>query len=70
MPDLDDLVARLQGIEEELRDLAYERLRDASEHDDTDAAADEKRLLQARRAVARAITALGGRDDLDPTLEG
>jgi hypothetical protein len=70
MRDLDDLVARLQGIEEELRDLAYERLRDASAHDDTNAAADEKRLLQARRAVARAITALGGRDDLDPTLEG
>lgn len=56
---LDELVAQLQAVEEALRDLAYDRLQAAADGDD-EAAADEKRLLQARRAVERAIHALGG----------
>jgi hypothetical protein len=63
MPDrpdrLDELVGQLQAVEEALRDLAYDRLQAAADGDDG-AAADEKRLLQARRAVERAIHALGG----------
>jgi hypothetical protein len=59
MADVEELVDRLTGIEEELRDLAYDRLRAAAEGD-ADAAAEEKRLQQARRAVERAIRALGG----------
>ena len=50
------------AIEEELRDLAYERLREVARAPDDDAgiaaAAEEKRLLQARRAIAKAIKAL------------
>jgi len=57
--DVDDMVETLRGIEERLRDLAYERLRAAAEGDAT-AAADEKKVLQARRAVEKAIHALGG----------
>jgi hypothetical protein len=53
---------RLAAIEEELRDLAYERLRVVARAPDDDsgvaAAAEEKRLLQARRAIAKAIKAL------------
>lgn len=60
MPDETDIVERLRAIEEELRDLAYERLRAASEERDERALRDEKRVSQARRAVERAITALGG----------
>jgi hypothetical protein len=60
MRDAEHLVERLQSIEEELRDLAYERLRIATEHGDDAALADEKKVLQARRAVERAIVALGG----------
>lgn len=56
---LDELVQQLRTVEEALRDLAYDRLRAAADGDDG-AAADEKRLLQARRAVERAIHALGG----------
>jgi hypothetical protein len=63
MPDpsdrLDELVQLLQVVEEALRDLAYDRLQAAADGDDG-AAADEKRILQARRAVERAIHALGG----------
>jgi hypothetical protein len=56
---LDEIVVRLQAVEEALRDLAYDRLQAAADGDDA-AAADEKRLLQARRAVERAIHTLGG----------
>jgi hypothetical protein len=53
---------RLVSIEEELRDLAFERLREVARSPDDDAgvkaAAEEKRLLQARRAIAKAIKAL------------
>jgi hypothetical protein len=55
--DFEQIADRLRTIEEELRDAAYESLRDASNGNEQ-AAADEKRLLQARRAIARAIGAL------------
>jgi hypothetical protein len=55
-------VSELRGIEERLRDLAYDRLREAAAGDE-DAASDEKRILQARRAVERALRALGGEPD-------
>jgi len=58
----ESVVERLASIEEELRDLAYDRLRGLAADPDSDAADDlkreEKRLLQARRAVAKAIQAL------------
>jgi hypothetical protein len=58
MPDVEVIVERLRSIEEELRDLAYERLRAATEDGHDTALADEKRVLQARRAIERAINAL------------
>ena len=58
----ESIAERLAGIEEELRDLAYERLQDAARDPDSEeaeaAAVEEKLLLQARRAIAKAITAL------------
>ena len=60
MTDFDDLIAQLASIEERLRDLAYDRLRTAAEEGDADAAAEERQILKARRAVERAIHALGG----------
>jgi hypothetical protein len=60
--DVTDLLETLRTVEEQLRDLAYERLRAATEGEDG-AAADEKKVLQARRAVERAIHALGGTTD-------
>ena len=59
------LADRLRAIEEELRDRALDRLR-AAAAGDAAAAADEKRLLRARRAIERAIRALdpgGGLDE-------
>ena len=60
MRDVDDLVQSLQSIEEQLRDLAYDRLRVAAEDGDAEAVADERKVQQARRAVEKAIHALEG----------
>jgi hypothetical protein len=60
MHDAEPIVERLRSIEADLRDLAYERLRAAAEDGDTDALAEEKKLLQARRAIEKAIVDLGG----------
>jgi hypothetical protein len=58
--DAEHLVERLQAVEEALRDLAYEKLRAATEDGDADALDDEKKILVARRAIEKAINALGG----------
>jgi hypothetical protein len=57
--DTKDLADRLRAVEENLRDLAYDCLRQAAEGDE-DAAREEKRILKARRAVEKAI------HELDP----
>jgi hypothetical protein len=61
----ENITERLSAIEEELRDLAYDRLRDRARDPDSDAGKtankDEKRLEQARRAVAKAISVLSPR---------
>jgi hypothetical protein len=58
------VVERLRSIEEELRDLAYDRLREAV--DSPAVLAEERRLHQARRAIEKAIRLLGGGEDADP----
>lgn len=64
MSDYDDLVERLAVIEEDLRDRAYDQLRAAASASDEDDLrtfkAEERALLQARRAIAKAIGALNG----------
>jgi hypothetical protein len=62
LPGLDDVVETLRGIEERLRDAAYDRLR-AAANGDEDAEKDERRLHQARRAVERALRVLGAEPD-------
>jgi len=65
MRDAEPIVERLRSIEADLRDLAYERLRAAAEDGDADALAEEKKVLQARRAIEKAIVALGGTAEYD-----
>lgn len=54
-----DLRDRLAAIEEELADAALDCLRAAVDGDD-EAAARERRLTRARRAVAKAVQLLDG----------
>jgi hypothetical protein len=61
--DLDDIRGRLEGIAEELADLAMEALREAIEGGERSRPAAERRLTQARRSVERAASLLGGADE-------
>lgn len=63
--DLAELLATLRGVEERLRDAGYDRLRAAAVDGDEEAVAQERRLQQARRAVERAIRALGGEPEVE-----
>ena len=55
--DVDHLRERLEGIAEELADLAIERLRAAVDGNET-AAAEERGITRARRAVEKAANLL------------
>ena len=57
------IVERLRAIEEELRDLAYDRLRDSL--DTPEVLAEERRIHQARRAIEKAIRILDAGADTD-----
>lgn len=61
---LSDLRDRLESIGEELADEALSLLRAATEGD-ADAAAQEKRVTRARRAVEKAVHLLDGADTSD-----
>ena len=61
--EFDEIRARLEGIAEELADLAIERLRASIDEGGTELPVDERRLTRARRAVERAIGLLQEPDD-------
>lgn len=52
--EFDDIRVRLEGIAEELGDLAIVRLRESIDAGGTELPVDEKRLTRARRAVEKA----------------
>ena len=64
---LEDLAARLAGIAADMDDLAFEHLREAAAGGDPAHLGAERRLLKARRAVARAVAALGAHDQAGPS---
>ena len=61
--EFDELRGRLEGIAEELADLAIVRLRESIDAGGTEYPVDEKRLTRARRAVEKAIHLLEEPDD-------
>jgi hypothetical protein len=61
--EFDEIRARLEGIAEELADLALARLRDSIDAGGTELPVDEKRLTRARRAVEKAVHILEEPDD-------
>ena len=61
--EFDDIRGRLEGIAEELADLAIVRLRESIDAGGTEDPVDEKRLTRARRAVEKAIGLLQEPDD-------
>jgi hypothetical protein len=61
--EFDDIRHRLEGIAEELADLAIERLRESVDAGGAELPVDERRLTRARRAVEKAIGLLREPDD-------
>jgi hypothetical protein len=53
--EFEDIKARLEGIAEELADLAIVRLRESIDAGGSEIPVDEKRLTRARRAVEKAV---------------
>ena len=61
--EFDDIRRRLDGIAEELADLAIVRLRESIDAGGTELPVDEKRLTRARRAVEKASHLLADAGD-------
>jgi hypothetical protein len=61
--EFDDIRGRLEGIAEELADLAIVRLRESIDAGGSELPVDERRLTRARRAVEKAIGLLQEPDD-------
>ena len=61
--EFDDIRHRLEGISEELADLAIERLKESIDAGGHELPVDEKRLTRARRAVDKAVALLREPDD-------
>ena len=63
--EFDDIRSRLEGIAEELADLAIVRLRESIDAGGHELPIDEKRLTRARRAVEKAVNLLAEPDDTE-----
>ncbi len=61
--EFDEIKGRLDGIADELADLAIARLRDSIDAGGTELPVDERRLTRARRAVDKAAAILSEPDD-------
>ncbi len=61
--EFEEIRGRLEGIAEELADLAISRLRDSIDAGGHEFPIDEKRLTRARRAVEKAINLLQEPDE-------
>ncbi len=61
--EFDEIRMRLEGISEELADLAIVRLRESIDAGGKELPVDERRLTRARRAVDKAVTLLSEPDD-------
>ncbi|MDQ1391961.1 MAG: hypothetical protein QOF30_938 [Acidimicrobiaceae bacterium] len=63
--EFQDIRLRLEGIAEELADLAMERLRQSIDAGGRELPVDERRLTRARRAVEKAAAILAEPDDTE-----
>jgi hypothetical protein len=61
--EFDDIRRRLEGIAEELADLAIQRLQESIDAGGGELPVDERRLTRARRAVEKAAGILQEPDD-------
>lgn len=65
-PDVEDLIQRLDQINEDLADLAMSRLRDSIDAGGEKLPVDEKLITRARRSVEKAAMLLRSTDGGEP----
>ena len=63
MSEFDALADRLEAVAADLDDLAFDLLRRAVADGEVERPADDKRLMQARRAIEKAVHLLRSLDD-------
>jgi hypothetical protein len=63
MGEYADLVARLESVAADLDELAFDRLREAVADGEITRPADDKKLMQARRAIEKAAGVLRQLDE-------
>lgn len=54
MSDFERLAERLQAVADDLDEIAFDQLREASADGEIERPANDKRLMQARRAIEKA----------------
>ena len=65
MGDYDGLVDRLEAVAADLDELAFDRLREAVADGELSRPPDDKKLMQARRAVEKAASILRQLDEVE-----
>ncbi len=63
MGEYSGLVERLESVAADLDELAFDRLREASANGEVTRPADDKKLMQARRAIEKAAGVLRQLDE-------
>lgn len=63
MGEFDDLVERLEAVAADLDELAFDRLREAVADGEVTRPPDDKKLMQARRAIEKAAAVLRQLDE-------
>ncbi len=63
MGEFDDLIERLESVAADLDELAFDRLREAVADGEISRPPDDKKLMQARRAIEKAVAVLRQLDD-------
>ena len=63
MGEYDELIERLESLAADLDELAFDRLREAVAEGETVRPAEDKKLMQARRAIEKAAAVLRQLDD-------
>jgi hypothetical protein len=63
MGEYGHLVERLESVAADLDELAFDRLREAVADGEVDRPADDKKLMQARRAIEKAVGVLRQLDE-------
>ena len=63
MGEFDDLIERLESVAADLDELAFDRLREAVADGEVTRPPDDKKLMQARRAIEKAAAVLRQLDE-------